>query len=274
MHGDPRPSASAQSTAGSAVPGGRHPASAPAGGDATGFVRPTHFTAEQEGESSQAFVEAYRDTYGEDPSNYAAEAYDAVRFIARGLAQADSVDRGALQEGLAAVAEEGFSGAQGDITFDGNDAHVPGVLVQWDGSREVPLSMPVLLLIDPGGRAVLSLLVQVLAFEPIQRRGEDHRQDELQILVGGIGIPIIPLAIARHVTSSVQIVTLVAAFGPAAAIVWWLEAAPSGPGAARSQAPERGQEVADEVVSSGAAAQARSNASVLIAFLGEAALVE
>ncbi|WP_029429787.1 ABC transporter substrate-binding protein [Blastococcus sp. URHD0036] len=111
-----------------------------AGEDAAGFVWPTNFTADQEGESSQAFVDAYREKYGEDPNNYAAEAYDAVWFIARGLAEADSADRTALQEGLAAVAADGFSGAQGDITFDGNDARVPGVLVQWDGSREVPLS--------------------------------------------------------------------------------------------------------------------------------------
>ncbi|MGY1773707.1 ABC transporter substrate-binding protein [Blastococcus sp. SYSU D00813] len=110
-----------------------------AGQDAAGFVWPTNFSVDQDIESSQAFVEAYRDKYGEDPNNYAAEAYDALWFIARGLAEADSADRAALQEGMAAVAAEGFTGAQGDITFEGNDARVPGVLVQWDGSREVPV---------------------------------------------------------------------------------------------------------------------------------------
>jgi branched-chain amino acid transport system permease protein len=118
--------------------------------------------------------------------------------------------------------------------------------------REVALPMPMLLLIGAGVGAVLSLLVQVLAFEPIQRRAKDHRQAELQILVGGIGIAIIPLAIAQHITSSVpfgysggtfrvdtydlgflrisnvQIVTLVAAFGLAAVIGWWLKAARPG----------------------------------------------
>jgi branched-chain amino acid transport system substrate-binding protein len=113
---------------------------ASAGREAAGFVWPTNFTADQPNESSQAFVEAYKAKYGEAPNNYAAEAYDAVWFIARGLAEADSADRGALQRGLAAVAADGFTGAQGDITFDGNDARVPGVLVQWDGSREVPVA--------------------------------------------------------------------------------------------------------------------------------------
>ena len=112
--------------------------------------------------------------------------------------------------------------------------------------REVSLPMPVMLLIGVLGGAVLSLLVQLLVFEPIQRRAKDHRQAELQILVGGIGIAIVPLAIAQNRTgsvpfgysngsfrvdtydlgflriSNVQIVTLVAAFGLALLIGWWL----------------------------------------------------
>ncbi|MGK5170394.1 ABC transporter substrate-binding protein [Geodermatophilus sp. CPCC 205761] len=113
---------------------------ASAGQEAAGFVWPTNFTADQDVESTQAFVEAYQAKYdGEVPNNYAAEAYDATWFLARGLAEADSADRTALQEGLAAVAQEGFAGAQGEITFEGNDARVPGVLVRWDGSAEVPV---------------------------------------------------------------------------------------------------------------------------------------
>jgi branched-chain amino acid transport system permease protein len=118
--------------------------------------------------------------------------------------------------------------------------------------EEVSLPMPALLLIGVAVGAVLSLLVQLLAFEPIQRRAADHRKAELQILVGGIGIAIIPLAIAQRVTgsvpfgysggtfqvdtydlglvriSNVQIVTLVAAFGLAGLIGWWLKAARPG----------------------------------------------
>lgn len=100
--------------------------------------------------------------------------------------------------------------------------------------------------------AALSVLLQVLAFEPIQRRAEDHRKAELQILVGGIGIAIIPLAIAQHLTrsvpfgysagtfsvttwdlgfvrlSNIQLITLVTAFGLAGLIGWWLRAARPG----------------------------------------------
>ncbi len=110
------------------------------GDGAAGFVWPTNFTADQDVESTQAFVETYRAKYdGETPNNYAAEAYDAMWFLARGIAEAGSTDRAAVQEGLAAVAGEGFDGAQGAVSFEGNDARVPGVLVRWDGSAEVPV---------------------------------------------------------------------------------------------------------------------------------------
>jgi branched-chain amino acid transport system substrate-binding protein len=113
---------------------------ASAGEGADGFVWPTNFTADQDVESTQTFVEAYSAKYdGEVPNNYAAEAYDAMWFLARGLAEAGSADRTALQEGLAAVAGEGFAGAQGEVSFEGNDARVPGVLVRWDGTKEVPV---------------------------------------------------------------------------------------------------------------------------------------
>ena len=50
--------------------------------------------------------------------------------------------------------------------------------------------------------AVMSLLVQVLAFEQIVKRARDKKTAEMQILIGGIGIAIIPLAIAQHHTKS------------------------------------------------------------------------
>lgn len=99
-------------------------------------VWPTNYTPTQADEGSQAFLEAYEATYDETPNNYAAEAYDAMWFLARGIAEAGSADRAAIQEGLDAIAEEGFAGAQGAITFDEHDARVPGVLVRWDGEAE------------------------------------------------------------------------------------------------------------------------------------------
>ncbi|WP_409332391.1 ABC transporter substrate-binding protein [Trujillonella humicola] len=112
-----------------------------AGRTAEGAVWPTNFNAGQDAESSQAFVEAFRAEYGEEPTNYSAEGYDAMWFLARAIAEADSADRGAVQQALADLAAEGFDGAQGPITFDGNDARVPGTLVRWDGTAEVPFQL-------------------------------------------------------------------------------------------------------------------------------------
>ena len=44
---------------------------------------PATFNYEEEGESTQAFVEAYNAEYGENPLNYAAEAYDGTYWLAR-----------------------------------------------------------------------------------------------------------------------------------------------------------------------------------------------
>ncbi|MGY2067260.1 ABC transporter substrate-binding protein [Blastococcus sp. SYSU DS0619] len=112
-----------------------------AGDGAAGAVWPTNFNAGQDVESSQEFVTAFEAEYGETPTNYSAEAYDAMWFIARAIAEAGSADRAAVQEAMAALAEEGFDGAQGPITFDGNDARVPGTLVRWDGAQEVPFEV-------------------------------------------------------------------------------------------------------------------------------------
>lgn len=112
---------------------------APAGATAAGAVWPTNFTADQTAGKAQEFVVAYKKKYdGKIPNNYAAEAYDRMWFVARGIAEAKSTNRSAVQKGMATVAKNGFTGAQGQLSFDNNDARVPGVMVKWDGSKEVP----------------------------------------------------------------------------------------------------------------------------------------
>ena len=67
-------------------------------------------------------------------------------------------------------------------------------------SVQLPIIAVVLLGILVG--ALLSLLIQVLAFEPILKRARTKRSAEMQILIGGIGIATIPLALAQHQTKS------------------------------------------------------------------------
>lgn len=108
----------------------------PAGEDAAGVIWATGFSALQQGESSQKFVAAFEAEYGQKPTNFSAEGYDATWMIARALKEADSIDRDEVHASLLEVIKAGFTGAHGDITFEGYDMRVPGVLVEWTGTEE------------------------------------------------------------------------------------------------------------------------------------------
>ena len=139
-------------------------------------------------------------------------------------------------------------GTIGILNFAHGSIFMFSAFAAYELVRRVSLPMPAMIGIGVLVGAALSVLVQVLAFEPIQRRAADPHKAELQILVGGIGIAIIPLAIAQHITksvpfgystgsfrvvtydlgfvrvSNVQLVILVAALGLAGVIGWWLRA--------------------------------------------------
>ncbi len=137
-------------------------------------------------------------------------------------------------------------GTIGILNFAHGSIFMFAAFAAYELVRRVSLPMVAMIGIGVLVGAALSVLVQVLAFEPIQRRAADPHKAELQILVGGIGIAIIPLSIAQHITksvpfgysngsfrvitydlgfvrvSNVQLVILVAALGLAAVIGWWL----------------------------------------------------
>lgn len=111
----------------------------PAGQDGAGMVWPVDFHYQQEGDGTQKFVKAYQAKYNEAPLNYAAEAYDAAWLVARALKAAGTAGRTDLQKSLDKMAAEGFVGAMGQLKFEGRDLRLPGVVVQWDGTKEVVL---------------------------------------------------------------------------------------------------------------------------------------
>lgn len=65
-----------------------------------------------------------------------------------------------------------------------------------------PLPLIAVVLIGVAVGAVLSLAIQIGAFEPILKRARNKRSAEMQILIGAIGIATIPLAIAQEKTKS------------------------------------------------------------------------
>lgn len=109
---------------------------APAGAAADGLVYPVDFSAAMTGDTSKEFTKAFTEKFGEAPDTYAAEGFDAIWWIARGIKASGDSSRDGVQKGLAQVAGEGFTGAMGDLTFDGNDMRVTGAMVRWDGGKE------------------------------------------------------------------------------------------------------------------------------------------
>ncbi len=112
--------------------------------------------------------------------------------------------------------------------------------------QSTALPFVVMLLVGMLVGALFSLLMQVLAFEQILKRARDKRSAEMQILIGGIGVAIIPLSIAQHYTKStpfgfeassfavtkltfgsywvtnIQLLTIVLAAVLGVATSWWL----------------------------------------------------
>jgi len=115
----------------------------PAGQAGAGMTWVVDYSAQNKTESSEKFVTLYQKKHpGETPLNYAAEAYDAAWLLARGIKQSNSADRTAIMEGMKKVAATGYTGAMGDLKFEGNDLRLPGVVVQWDGTKEILVTSP------------------------------------------------------------------------------------------------------------------------------------
>lgn len=69
-------------------------------------------------------------------------------------------------------------------------------------TERIALPLPAVLIVASLAGAILSVAVQVLAFQPIMRRAKNQHSAELQILIGGIGIAAVPIALAQRATLS------------------------------------------------------------------------
>lgn len=110
-----------------------------AGANGVGVVWPIDFAVSSSAASTQAFVAAYKAANNEVPATWAAQAYDGMWWLARAIKASGSATREGIQKGLAMVAQTTYDGAPGTVKFKGNNINVNGVLVQWDGTNEVPI---------------------------------------------------------------------------------------------------------------------------------------
>ncbi|MBB3665191.1 MULTISPECIES: ABC transporter substrate-binding protein [Prauserella salsuginis group] len=107
-----------------------------AGKHGEGVIYPTDFSPALTSEKARDFVAAFQERFGQKPDVYAAEGYDGMWWLARAIKASGSASREGIKRGLQQVAKEGFDGAMGELTFEGNDMRVPGVLVRWNGTSE------------------------------------------------------------------------------------------------------------------------------------------
>lgn len=90
-----------------------------------------HFWVGSDEPLVQQFVANYRTTYGQPPDAGAATAYDAARLLFDAFKRAESTDKSAVRDALAATKD--FPGVTGKITMDVNrNAQVPVYMLRID----------------------------------------------------------------------------------------------------------------------------------------------
>lgn len=108
----------------------------PLGKLAEGTLWASDFNVAGQAKSTKEFVAYYRSVNGEDPSSFAAQAWDSMMLLAAGIKAAPQADRAGVRAGLETAASKGIDGAVGPIRFEGRDARVPGHVITWRDGRE------------------------------------------------------------------------------------------------------------------------------------------
>ena len=96
---------------------------------AEGVMLLTPFIASAEDEATQKFVAAYKEAYGEEPNQFAADAYDCVYAVYDAVNKA-GLDASASHEELCDALVGLFAG---DFTYSG----VTGANMDWNDKGEV-----------------------------------------------------------------------------------------------------------------------------------------
>ncbi|WP_269411698.1 ABC transporter substrate-binding protein [Lentibacillus daqui] len=104
-----------------------------AGDAGNGLIVATPWFTGKDDEKVQDFVKAYKDEYGDEPDQFAAQAYDGLYIIADALKNAGDDDRDKLRDALAETKD--INGVLGNISFDedGDVVMDPVVLTIKDG---------------------------------------------------------------------------------------------------------------------------------------------
>ncbi|TLS36199.1 ABC transporter substrate-binding protein [Pseudalkalibacillus caeni] len=108
-----------------------------AGDAADGLIVATPWFAGKDDQKVQDFVAKYKEEYGKEPDQFAAQAYDGMYLLANAIEKAGSDDRDAIRDALAET--EGFEGILGEMSFDeeGDIVMEPTVLTIKEGKFQL-----------------------------------------------------------------------------------------------------------------------------------------
>lgn len=104
-----------------------------AGEAANGLIVATPWFGGKDDPKVQEFIQKYKDAYGKDPDQFAAQAYDGFYLLAEAVKNAGEADRDMVRDALAEIKD--FPGILGNMSFDevGDIVMEPTVLVINDG---------------------------------------------------------------------------------------------------------------------------------------------
>lgn len=111
-----------------------------AGAAANGSLVATSWNPESDTPKAKHFIEAFKDKYGHEPDQFAAQAYDAMYLMHDAAEKAGTTtDRKKFRDTLAGI--KGFEGATGKFEFDANrDPKMDLTVLQVKDGKWVPLA--------------------------------------------------------------------------------------------------------------------------------------
>lgn len=97
------------------------------GTDCEGSYFTTHYAADIATEKAQAFISAYKETYGSTPDDVAALTYDSFGLLFQSIQTAGVVDREAVRNAMATITS--YEGVTGNMAFQGTGDPVKSAVV-------------------------------------------------------------------------------------------------------------------------------------------------
>ena len=93
------------------------------------------FTPDNQDEAVQKFVKAYQEKYGEEPSNWAALAYDATNVILEAMKTCETLDRESIKNAMTNISYTGVTGLNKFVNGDVEKEYLKFVVK--DGKFEI-----------------------------------------------------------------------------------------------------------------------------------------